>query len=124
MSRRAARSPSTAGLMPDARGPVACFSYLAAASLWQVERFPAPGYGAEVLETAGSIAADGPMVAAVLAAFGQPALLLANDIGDDMSGIQVRAWLARFGVATTATGEAGHATPQIVVVADGHDTRA
>jgi hypothetical protein len=23
----------------DARGPVACFSYLAAASLWQVERF-------------------------------------------------------------------------------------
>jgi hypothetical protein len=26
-----------------------CVSYLAAASLWQVKRFPAPGHGAEVL---------------------------------------------------------------------------
>ena len=109
--------------MPAARGLVACFSYLAAASLWQVERFPAPGHGAEVLATAPSIAADGPMVAAVLAALSQPSLLLANNIGDDASGVQVREWLTRLRVATTANVEPGLATPQIVVVGDNHDTR-
>ncbi len=109
--------------MPAARGLVACFSYLAAASLWQVERFPAPGHGAEVLATAPSIAADGPMVAAVLAALSQPSLLLANNIGDDASGVQVREWLTRLRVATTANVEPGLATPQIVVVGDDHDTR-
>ena len=109
--------------MPGARGPVACFSYLAAASLWHVERFPAPGHGAEVLTRAPSIAADGPMVAAVLGALGQSSLLLANNIGDDASGVQVREWLTRYRVATTANVKAGVATPQIVVVGDDHDTR-
>jgi len=109
--------------MTDARGPAVCVSYLAAASLWQVERFPAPGHGAQVLATARSIAADGPMVAAVLAALGQPGLLLANDIGGDDAGSQVREWLARFRVTTTASVRAGLPTPQIVVVGDDLDTR-
>ena len=109
--------------MPDLRGPAVCVSYLAAASLWQVERFPAPGHGAEVLATARSIAADGPMVAAVLAALGQPSLLLSNDIGDDASGGHVREWLTRFQVTATASVRAGLATPQIVVVGDDLDTR-
>jgi sugar/nucleoside kinase (ribokinase family) len=109
--------------MPDARGPAVCVSYLAAACLWQVERFPAPGHGAEVLATARSIAADGPMVAAVLTALGQPSLLLANNTGDDASGDRVREWLARFRVTTTASVQEGLATPQIVVVGDGLDTR-
>jgi len=100
-----------------------CVSYLAAASLWQVERFPAPGHGAEVLATARSIAADGPMVAAVLAALGQPSLLLSNDIGHDASGSHVREWLTRFQVNATASVRAGLATPQIVVVGDDLDTR-
>ena len=109
--------------MPDAREPVACVSYLAAASLWQVERFPTPGHGAEVLATARSIAADGPMMAAVLAALGQPSLLLSNDIGDDASGSHVREWLARSRVTTTASVQAGLTTPQIVVIGDELDTR-
>jgi hypothetical protein len=45
-----------------------CVSYLAAASLWQVERFPAPGHGAEVLATARSIAAEASSPAAPAAA--------------------------------------------------------
>jgi sugar/nucleoside kinase (ribokinase family) len=100
-----------------------CVSYLAAASLWRVERFPAPGHGAEVLATARSIAADGPMVAAVLAALGQPSLLLSNDIGDDASGSHVREWLTRFQVTATASVRTGLATPQIVVVGDDLETR-
>jgi hypothetical protein len=48
-------------------GLVVCFSYLAAAELWQVPRFPSANHGAEVLSVERSIAADAPMAAAVLA---------------------------------------------------------
>lgn len=104
-------------------GPVVCFSYLAAASLWKVGRFPAANHGAEVSEIAESIAADGPMVAAVLAALGQPNLLIANDVGDDPTGQQVRSWLQQYRVQTTAGTKADSATPRIVVVGDSHHTR-
>jgi sugar/nucleoside kinase (ribokinase family) len=104
-------------------GPVVCFSYLAAASLWNVERFPQANQGAEVMQAEASIAADGPMVAAVLAALGVPALVVSNNIGDDGPGDQVRAWLHRNRVSTTAETVPGLATPQIVIVADDHGTR-
>ena len=55
-------------------GPVVCLGYLAAASLWKVGCFSAANHGAEVNEIEESVAADGPMVAAVLAALGQPSL--------------------------------------------------
>src|SRR6266851_485680 len=94
-------------------GPVACFSYLAAAELWNVARFPAANHGAEVLAIEQSVAADGPMVAAVLAAAGVPALLLANDVGDDADGAAVRGWLRRHHVATTADTRDGHGSSRI-----------
>jgi sugar/nucleoside kinase (ribokinase family) len=100
-----------------------CFSYLAAASLWQVGRFPAANHGADVNAIEESIAADGPMVAAVLEALGQPNLLLCNNVGDDRSGDQVAAWLQRHGVTTTAKQTADIATPQITVIGDSHHTR-
>jgi hypothetical protein len=37
--------------------PVVCFSYLAAASLWNVKRFPQANHGAEVQRAEASIAA-------------------------------------------------------------------
>jgi sugar/nucleoside kinase (ribokinase family) len=104
-------------------GPVVCFSYLAAAELWTVPRFPLANAGAEVLSIEASIAADGPMVAAVLAALDVPALLLANDIGNDLKAIEAQGWLQRHDVATTAEAVTGAATPQIVVVADDVGTR-
>lgn len=104
-------------------GPVACFSYLAPASLWKVGRFPAANHGAEVHEIEESIAADGPIVAAVLAILGQPSLLLANDIGDDPTGLQVRSWLQQHQVQTTSGIKADSATPRIVVIGDNHHTR-
>lgn len=109
--------------MSDQPGPVACFSYLAAASLWQVQRFPTANHGAAVHAIEESIAADGPMVAATLGALGRPSLLVANDIGDDHSGEQVRRWLKRYQVGTTADVASGISTPQIVVVGDSHHTR-
>lgn len=109
--------------MADPRGPVVCFSYLAAASLWNVERFPQANHGAEVQQTEASIAADGPTVAAVLAALDVPALVISNNIGDDAPGDQVRAWLHRNRVLATAETVPGLATPQIVIVADEDGTR-
>jgi sugar/nucleoside kinase (ribokinase family) len=104
-------------------GPVVCFSYLAAAELWQVARFPLANYGAEVVNVEHSIAADAPMAAAVLAALDVPTLLLANDIGTDQKGSDARAWLQRYGVDTTADTKPDVTTPQIVVVADDAGTR-
>jgi sugar/nucleoside kinase (ribokinase family) len=104
-------------------GPVACFSYLAATSLWNVARFPTANHGAEVKTIEDSIAADGPMVAAALAALGQPSVLIANSVGDDPTGHHVRNWLQQHRVPTTADIKADSATPRIVVVGDNHHTR-
>lgn len=103
--------------------PVVCFSYLAAAELWQVSRFPLANYGAEVLSVERSIAADAPMAAAALAALGMPVLLLSNETGNDPKGSQVRAWLRRYGVNSATEVMADMSTPQIVVVADDDGTR-
>ncbi len=46
-------------------GQVVCFSYLASASLWNIESFPLANHGAESSGPKPRIAADGPMVAAV-----------------------------------------------------------
>lgn len=97
--------------------------YLAAASLWKVAQFPAANRGAEVETIEDSIAADGPMVAAVLAALGQPSLLMANGVGDDPPGHHVRNWLQQHRVQTTTDIKAVSTTPRIVVVGDNHDTR-
>jgi sugar/nucleoside kinase (ribokinase family) len=104
-------------------GPVVCFSYLATADLWQAGSFPKPNHGAEVRSMEHSVAADGPMVAAVLAALDQPSLLLANDISDDPQGKQVSGWLARHEVRTTAAVRADSSTPRITIVGDDRHTR-
>jgi sugar/nucleoside kinase (ribokinase family) len=104
-------------------GPVACFSYLASACLWTVARFPQANHGAEVLSAEQSVAADGPMTAAVLSALGVRPVLVCNDIGADVDGRQVQGWLDRYSVVSTASMVTGRRTPQIVVVADDEGTR-
>jgi sugar/nucleoside kinase (ribokinase family) len=105
------------------RGPVVCVSYLAAAALWKVGRFPMAGQGAEVLAIEQSIAADGPMTAAVLAALDVPTLLLSNGIGEDSQGAEVGRWLRRHQVETITKAVTSVATPRTVVVADDQSTR-
>ena len=104
-------------------GPVVYVSYLAAASLWKVPCFPLANHGAEVQTIEHSIAADAPMVAAVLTALGVPSLLLSNCTGTDVRGAEVRRWLQAHEVATTAKVTGGRDTPEIVVVADDTGTR-
>jgi sugar/nucleoside kinase (ribokinase family) len=70
-----------------------------------------------------SIAADGPMVAATLAALDVPALTLTNDLGDDLHGAETRSWLDRHQVATVARVVPGTLTPHIVIIADERGTR-
>ncbi|MEU0870592.1 MULTISPECIES: PfkB family carbohydrate kinase [Nocardia] len=103
--------------------PVVCVSYLASAELWSVPEFPFANHGAEVRVTEQSIAADGPMTAAVLAALDVPTLLVANRIGNDEAGGRVGRWLQQRAVPTTAVASAEVSTPRIVVVADDHNTR-
>ncbi|MGW4240927.1 carbohydrate kinase family protein [Nocardia sp. NPDC004722] len=86
-------------------------------------KFPAPNHGAEIRTTEESIAADGPMTAATLAALGVPTLLVANRIGDDEVGGKVGRWLQQHRVPTTAVASADVTTPRIVVVGDGRETR-
>jgi sugar/nucleoside kinase (ribokinase family) len=81
------------------------------------------GQGAEVLAIEQSIAADGPMTAAVLAALDGPTLLLSNGIGEDSQGAEVRRWLRRHQVATITEAVTGVPTPRTVVVADDQSTR-
>jgi sugar/nucleoside kinase (ribokinase family) len=109
--------------MRPGSGPVVCVSYLAAAELWTVPKFPRANQGVEVLAAERSIAADAPMTAAALAALGVPVLLVSNDVGDDGSGDQVRAWLRQNQVAATCTTRPGATIPRIVVVADEDATR-
>ncbi|GAB2689592.1 carbohydrate kinase family protein [Nocardia thraciensis] len=104
-------------------GPVVCFSYLALAELWTVPRFPQANHGAEIRSFDWSVAADGPMTAAVLAAFGAPPFLIANDIGDDEQGQFVREWLDDRQVAGTSRAKSTVVTPRVVVAADDDHTR-
>ncbi|WP_067694449.1 carbohydrate kinase family protein [Nocardia jejuensis] len=103
--------------------PIVCVSYLASAELWHVPHFPEANHGAEIRFAEHSIAADGPMTAAVLAALDVPTMLIANDFGCDADGRQVSEWLQRHGVQTTAAVNAGTVTPRVVVVAADDDTR-
>jgi hypothetical protein len=66
-------------------GPVVCFSYLAAAGLWHVDRFPLPNRGVGIGQhCVVTIAADGPVAAAVLAAVGVPAQVLGSGLGAEL----------------------------------------
>lgn len=110
--------------MPGERSRrVVCFSYLAAAELWKVTRFPLANYGAEIVSIEHSVAADAPMVAAVLAALDTPTLLLSNSVGSDVRGAEVQRWLQCHEVVAVASVTSGLATPQIVVVSDESSTR-
>lgn len=103
--------------------PVACVSYLAAAELWNVARFPSANSGAEIRRIESSVAADGPVTAAVLRALDVPARLLSNPVGADARGTEVGQWLLRNRVAEHIDVAADVMTPTIVVIADDQGSR-
>ncbi|OBA63803.1 hypothetical protein A5780_00580 [Nocardia sp. 852002-20019_SCH5090214] len=109
--------------MGNPSGPVVCVSYLALAELWSVPQFPRPNHGAEIRSIEWSVAADGPMTAATLAAMGAPVRLIANDVGADEHGKFVTGWLGDRDVQPGYILRPTVATPRIVVTADDQHTR-
>jgi sugar/nucleoside kinase (ribokinase family) len=100
-----------------------CVSYLAHAELWTIPCYPAANSGTAILSIEDSIAADGPMVAAVLAALDVPTRLLSNDVGDDEKASAVLGWLRRNRIPRLGAGPLSALTPRITVVADKDETR-
>lgn len=100
-----------------------CVSYLAHAELWTVPVFPLANHGAEIRTIEWSVAADGPMTAAVLASLGAPTLLIANDIGDDEHGRGIARWLEQHEVQRAFAIRPDVVTPRIVVSGDDQHTR-
>ncbi|QLY30402.1 carbohydrate kinase family protein [Nocardia huaxiensis] len=109
--------------MVNPSGPVVCVSYLAYAELWTVPQFPRPNHGERITSIEPSLAADGPMTAAVLASLGVPSLLLSNDIGNDDCGRFVQQWLTERHVEARFNARPETNTPRIVVAADEDHTR-
>ncbi|PPJ23133.1 carbohydrate kinase family protein [Nocardia nova] len=109
--------------MSSPAGPVVCVSYLALAELWTVPQFPLANHGTAIRSIEWSVAADGPMTAAALASMGAPALLIANDIGDDEHGHYVRGWLDERHVEHAVAARPELVTPRIVVTGDDQHTR-
>lgn len=105
--------------MPPPDPPaVGCFSYLAAVQTLHVARFPRLDYGTETLSRTRFLAGDGPLVAAALHALGRPALLGANQPGDDPEGRAIRGWLDRQHLAPAGGPPASLTRVNIVVCDD------
>ncbi|MFF0492843.1 carbohydrate kinase family protein [Nocardia sp. NPDC004068] len=109
--------------MSNPAGPVVCVSYLALAELWTVPQFPLANHGTAIRSIEQSIAADGPMTAAALAALGVPSLLISNDVGDDEHGEYIRGWLDERHVEHAVAARPELVTPRIVVTGDDQHTR-
>lgn len=112
-------SRSTAGDQPSYRWDVACVSYLAPAQLLMVESFPTPNFGAEVIGSEYSLAADGPMVAMTLTRMGFTSALLANSLAGDPEGCAVMRHMNSSGVSFLSTTSAARSTsPKVFIISN------
>lgn len=102
---------------------VGCFSYLANVETLFVDRFPRLNYGTEILRSERVMAGDGPLVAAVSAAFGHRAVLAANPVGDDEPGREIEGRLEAWGVRLALGPSRPGATPKNIVVCDAEGNR-
>ena len=102
---------------------VGCFSYLANVETYFVDRFPRLNYGTEIQRSERVMAGDGPLVAAMAAAFGHGAVLAANPVGDDESGREIERRLQAWGVRLTPGPTRPASTPTNIVVCDAEGNR-
>ena len=91
----------------DQRLDLACCSYLAPAQLLGVSAWPQANGGAEVLRVEASVAADGPVVAALAAALGLRTGLAANPVACDPAGFRLRLHAFQPGYVDRPTTTAG-----------------
>ncbi|WP_061296265.1 carbohydrate kinase family protein [Herbidospora cretacea] len=102
---------------------LSCFSYLAAARLLTVDRYPAADTGAEVHDALQSLAGDGPITAITAASQGLRVALSGNDVGEDAVGLDLLAQLERYGVRHRISARPGTVTPNLTVITDRTGTR-
>jgi sugar/nucleoside kinase (ribokinase family) len=97
---------------------ISVFSYLAATHTLHVAEYPRINYGVEVEGTDRFLAGDGPLVAAILAAFGHETTLFSNPVGSDPDGASIRKRLEGWGVRHRPTRAGVKQTRVNTVVAD------
>lgn len=102
---------------------LACFSYLAAARLLTVDRYPAADTGTEVHDALQSLAGDGPITAVTAAGQGLLVTLSGNDVGEDAVGLDLLAQLERYGVRHRISAQPKAVTPNLTVITDRTGTR-
>ncbi|WP_061294119.1 carbohydrate kinase family protein [Herbidospora cretacea] len=102
---------------------LACFSYLAAARLLTVDRYPAADTGAEVHDAHQSLAGDGPITAITAASQGLRVTLSGNDVGEDTVGLDLLAQLERYEVRHRISTRPETVTPNLTVITDRIGTR-
>lgn len=98
-------------------------SYLADAHVLRVPAYPRANHGAIITQTAGSVAADGPLAAAIGAGLGMRVGLIANPVGEDPAGRHLLDWLASAGIRHDIGTDPHSPTPQLTVVADDAGSR-
>lgn len=97
---------------------IACFSYLAAAQIFQIDEYPKRNDGAEINRIIPSLAADGSIVAVTAARLGVHTQLLTNNIGIDHEAERIYSYLEKNGVATNIQRTDAVTTPTIVILSD------
>jgi len=97
---------------------LSCFSYLAAAKVLNIDKYPKPNYGAEVFGAVDALAADGPMVAIASSHLGLRTGFIGNAIGDDGEGKHILYRFQKNNVRTSISVEDGFRTPFIVIISD------
>lgn len=106
-----------------ARWDLACFSYLACATVLHVSAYPKADTGAAVVRSHVSLAGDGPIAATLAAQRGFATVLVANPMGHDSNGQVVSKYLAESGVRLSAPAAVTAHSPQLTVITDHAGTR-
>lgn len=66
-----------------------CFSYLASAKVFIIDKYPKINSGAKIYKTFNSLSADGPLVAIIVTRLGLKTCLLSNQVGRDKEGREI-----------------------------------
>lgn len=102
---------------------LSCFSYLASARVLQIEKYPQLNSGAEINGVVDTLSADGPMVAIAASRLGLRAGLVANSLGEDEAGQDIKESLQKNAIFNSISNLSNQKTPFIVVLSDSDGNR-
>lgn len=109
--------------MSKSKLDLSCFSYLAHARVLQIEQYPKPNYGTEVLGVIDTLAADGPIVATAASNLGLKVGFVGNRVGKDNEGKTIIKHFKKNNIKTFVKVDASRKTPFILVLSDSEGNR-